>query len=80
MENRTSTYLMYDSSHDKNIYRFIQPCFQVQACQWDIARAGWNTSKPIGQRDWSRRQQEILPKIAQAKVSFFLKTQKRRVL
>ena len=30
---------MYSSSHDQNNYRFIEICFQVQACQWDRAIA-----------------------------------------
>ena len=27
---------MNESTHDKNRYHFIEPCFYVQACQWDI--------------------------------------------
>ena len=29
MGNRTATYVMYNSSHDKNNYRFIELCFSV---------------------------------------------------
>ena len=60
MGKRTSTCLMYCSSYDKfNVY-FIELCFYVtQPCQWDPhdrARTGWQASKSIGQRDWSRMQ------------------------
>ena len=45
---------MYDSSHDQNNYHFIELCFYMQACQWDLddgSHAGWHAGKSVGQCD-----------------------------
>ena len=81
MGNRTSTCLMYHSCYDKINYRFIELWTELPM------RPVWSRSCRLARRqiDWPARLMtqeisQILLKMAQAKVSFLLKTQKRRAL